>query len=283
MERPIALPPRFRLIRPLGSGARGQVVLALDSTTNREVALKLLHQPNDDVRKRFPTLRAIAQRTPGLVALDAWIDDDAHPGFTMAPAAGASLAVALRGEPAEVAVRLVLGQRVEQPRFDAPSPALLVRTRHVFGAIAVALRSLHDAGFVHGDLRPENVLVDVSAGDRTTVLDLDGARPAATRDDGLVATAWSAPELDLDERTFTPACDVYALGTLLFFVLTGDVPFSGSAHDVVLRKGTVSAPHASFLVRGIPDDLDALAAAMLERAPSRRATIPDVLRALDRA
>lgn len=289
MERPIALAPRFRLVRPLGRGARGEVLLVHDfeaisseAAQDREGALralKILHAPNPELRKRFPTLARATERSPGLVRLEEWIEAAAEgrAGLTMAVARGEPLVQALRGTETETASRLVLGQRVEHKPLAAPSAELVLRTRRVLRALARALEGLHAAGFVHGDLRPENVLVDRADGDAVTVLDLDGARPPATVDDGLVAMTWAAPELGLDPTSFSTACDVYALGTLLFQLLTGDVPFPGTAHDVVLRKSTVRAPSPSFLVPGVPPDLDALCDAMLERVPARRVTLHELL------
>jgi serine/threonine protein kinase len=280
MEPTIALVPRFRRLRPLGRGARGEVLAVWDSAVNSEVALKLLHAPSPELRKRFPSLVEATANATGLVRLGEWIADAAqgHDGLTMAVARGAPLLRALRGDEDEPASRLVLGQRVEHKPLVAPSDPLLARTRRAFRGVAIALAGLHAAGFVHGDLRPENVLVDEN--ERVTVLDVDGARPPGTVDDGLVATTWAAPELGVDPTSFSPACDVYALGTLLFAALTGDVPFPGSAHDVVLRKGTVRAPSPSFLVRGVPADLDALCDAMLERVPERRASLAKVMATL---
>ncbi|CAN5697276.1 hypothetical protein BH09MYX1_BH09MYX1_40000 [soil metagenome] len=284
MERPIALPSRFRVLGELGSGARGTVLRVLDDDHGpTPIALKILHARSDQVRTRFPSLQKAAKNSASLVELFAWIETSEWHGFTMAEHPGRSVVSALRGEEGDRATRLVLGQRVEQPQFEPPTPELLARARHVFLHLARAVECLHDAGFVHGDLRPENAVVASANEDaeaEVTLLDLDGARPPDTPGDGLVATAWAAPELGQGESVFTTACDVYSLGTILFRVLTGDVPFSGSAQDVVLRKGTVSAPPASFLVRGIPLDLDDLCGKMLERAPSRRATIADVIRVL---
>lgn len=282
MERPSALPPRFRDPRPLGVGARGRVLLVSDETRGGDdVALKIFHRKNEEVRNRFPALRAAAARSPAfgarLVRLFDWVEGDEWHGFTMATCDGEPLVQALRGPEEEAPVRLVLGQRIESPRFHAPSAHLVAKTRRVFAGLAAAVGSLHDAGFVHGDLRPENVLVDADGA--AVLLDLDAARAAGSlpSDDGLVATTWAAPELGQDDGSFGPPCDVYSLGTLLFLVLTGDVPFAGSAHDVVLRKGTVSAPRASFLVPGIPPDLDDLCARMLDRNPARRATLAEAV------
>ena len=272
MERSFSLQARFEVLGTLGRGARGAVLRVRDRARDEEVALKVLTDPSLVLRNRFPTLAAV--RHPAIVALHDWFDD--VPGFTMAIAPGLPILRALDGgESLHVEagpMRLVLGQRVESPRFRSPDAVMLARIGRAFGDVAAGLQCLHDAHFVHGDVRPENVMVREDGA--AILIDVDGARPAGTPGDGLVATTWAAPELD--GGSFTPAADVYALGTVLFQALTGDVPFGGSAHDVVLRKGTVRAPSPSFLVRGIPSALDDLCAKMLERAPARRATLSEV-------
>lgn len=211
------------------------------------------------MRAHFPTLALLSHRS--LVRILEWIDGV---GFTMDPVVGLDLLTALRGPREARVANLVLGQRVEGASFSALDRPALLRVRVLFAQIFDALSALHHAGLVHGDLRPENVLV--TDDDHAVILDLDRAAPPQhEHQDGVaVGTAtYLAPEIAEGVRTF--ASDVYAAGTLLFEALTGDTPFAGSAQEVFIRKGSVTAPRASFLVGAIPADLDELCAACLDR------------------
>jgi len=277
MESNKPLPERFRLHRPLGRGASGEVLLVGDLLRGRDVALKVVDAPDDPVlRAHFPTLARLSH--PSLVRILEWIDGV---GFTMDPVVGLDLLTALRGPAVARVQNLVLGQRVEGAAsftpLDAPS---LLRVRVLFAQIFDALSALHHAGLVHGDLRPENVLV--TDDDRAVILDLDHAAPPQheRREGVAVGTAtYLAPEIADGVRTF--ASDVYAAGTLLFEALTGDTPFAGSAQEVFIRKSTVTAPRTSFLVGAIPADLDDLCAACLDRhrevRPAAEATAQTLL------
>jgi serine/threonine protein kinase len=276
MESNKPLPERFRLHRPLGRGASGEVLLVGDLLRGRDVALKVLDDPDDPAfRAEFPTLARLSH--PSLVRVLEWIDGV---GFTMDPVVGLDLLTALRGPREKRVQTLVLGQRVEGASFTALDPPALLRLRVLFAQIFDALSALHHAGLVHGDLRPENVLV--TDDDRAVILDLDHAAPPQheRREGVAVGTAtYLAPEIADGVRTF--ASDVYAAGTLLFEALTGDTPFAGSAQEVFIRKSTVAAPRTSFLVGAIPADLDDLCAACLDRhreaRPAAQATAQRLL------
>jgi serine/threonine protein kinase len=144
----------------------------------------------------------------------------------------------------------------------------------LFAQLASALHALHAAGVVHRDVRPENVLVQ---DERVILLDLDLARRHATitEDEEIAGSpAYMAPDDEI-----AAASDWYAFGVLLFEALTGALPFSGTAHEVVIRKRTVSAPAASFVVELPPeaDDLDRLVTRLLRRVASMRPTGEEVL------
>lgn len=276
MEPNKPLPERFRWHRSLGRGASGHVALVGDLLRGRDVALKVLDHPEDPgLRAHFPTLARLSH--PSLVRILEWIDGV---GFTMDPVVGLDLLTALRGPREARVANLVLGQRVEGASFTAPDGTTLLRVRVLFAQIFDALSALHHAGLVHGDLRPENVLV--TDDDHAILLDLDRAAPPQheRREGVAVGTAtYLAPEIAEGVRTF--ASDVYAAGTLLFEALTGDTPFAGSAQEVFIRKSTVTAPRASFLVGAIPADLDDLCAACLDRhrdaRPAAHATAQKLL------
>lgn len=277
MESKKPLPERFRLHRPLGRGVSGEVLLVGDLLRGRDVALKVLDAPDDPALwAHFPTLARLSH--PSLVRILEWIEGV---GFTMDPIMGLDLLTAVRGPRETRLQNLVLGQRVEGAASFSPlnGPAL-VRVRVLFAQIFDALSALHHAGLVHGDLRPENI--HVTDDDRAVILDLDHAAPPQheRREGVAVGTAtYLAPEIAEGVRTF--ASDVYAAGTLLFEALTGDAPFAGSAQEVFIRKSTVTAPRTSFLVGGIPADLDELCAACLDRhrdaRPAAHATAESLL------
>ena len=79
----------------------------------------------------------------------------------------------------------------------------------------------------------------------------------------------------MKQRSFS-----YGAGVLFYEGLTGALPFTGSADDVVRRKGSLPAPPPAFVVPSVPDDLDRLVTAMLERDPTRRPDAPRCLLAL---
>lgn len=117
-------------------------------------------------------------------------------------------------------------------------PALALR---VARDAALLLAAAHDQGLALGDLRPEKLLLDPAAG--ATVLDLGLAR-AACLASGLAAhglafghPAYLAPEA-LDERLAapTPACDVYALGLVVYELLTGEQPFTGTVTELLAQQ-----------------------------------------------
>jgi serine/threonine protein kinase len=142
--------------------------------------------------------------------------------------------------------------------------------------LIAAVASLHDAGLVHGDIKPDNVLV--AYGGRVVLLDyglvaeaspspVEGVRTAPHGPAG--TPAYLAPEsCERDERL--PASDWYSVGLLVFEALTGTLPFTGGAAEVVIRKRSVTAPRSSAFIRNVPPDLDDLCARLLETEPSRR-------------
>ncbi len=155
--------------------------------------------------------------------------------------------------------------------------------------IADALVAAHDAGVVHRDLKPENVLVETTTPLHVRVADFgmayltDAADPKdgrLTRDGHFAGTpAYMAPE-QVTQHVVGPAADIYALGCMLFELLTGRPPFEGSAATLLAKQVYAPAPRLSELRTDAPSGLVELVDRMLAKAAAMRPTAEAVRRRL---
>ncbi len=238
---------RWRIVRPLGAGGMGLVYEAMDEEVRHSVALKTLHDVGHEalaaLKEEFRALPGVVHEN--LVGLRDLVVSDESCFFTMDLVAGVSF--------------------VEHVRANAGDFKVL---KSALAQLARGVSAIHDAGMLHNDLKPQNVLVDAQG--RVVILDfgLSGSRDAARRQRGFAGTPqFMAPEL-FTGAAATPASDWYAFGVILFEALTGALPFLGM--DALLRKTRQEAPLASTLASGLPPDLDALCASLLRRDPAQR-------------
>jgi serine/threonine protein kinase len=280
---------RHRFVRELGSGAFGTVVEVEVRATGEHVALKILDAiALPGFLDELPSLSRITH--PNLVRVFDWGVDRGIEYFTMELVHGSNLLRWVRQVDAPVPAAstaplgLLFGQTLQpfgSSAFRPPSPAALARLRRALTQVVDGVARLHEAGKVHRDLEPSNVLVEERG--RAVVLDFgmvaDAGRGAV---DALAGTpAYMAPELG-QGAVLSPASDWYSVGVMLFEALTGAPPFIGSGQEVFVRKSTLRAPRPSLLVASVPDDLDELCARLLERSASARLTDPVAIRrALD--
>jgi serine/threonine-protein kinase len=144
--------------------------------------------------------------------------------------------------------------------------------------VLLALRRAHDAGVVHRDVKPENVLLD---GDDAVLTDFGIARqlegPALTTGTGILGTpSYLAPEL-ASQRPTTPAVDVYSTGCLFYELLAGRPPFVGGPALAVLLRHVNETPARPA---DLPDRVWDLLAAMLAKEPAERPTADQAITAL---
>ncbi len=246
---------RFAVQQRLGSGAMGVVYTAFDHERQQDVALKLLHTSNASAlyrfKKEFRTLADVAH--PNLVNLYELIAEDDQWFFTMEIVDGQSFF-----------------EFVRPPATDGELD--VERLRQALRQLVAGVQALHDAGKLHRDLKPPNVLV--TAEGRVVILDFGLATELApdlqTVDSGLAGTiAYMAPEQAKSEET-TVACDWYAVGVILFEALTGRLPFTGSLYDVLLGKQQQAAPSPADLAPDLPPDLVELCDRLLAIEPEER-------------
>lgn len=246
----------YELESLLGKGGMGEVYRAHDTTRDRIVALKLLppHLAQDPVfqerfRRECKTLARLDE--PHVIPIHDFGEIDGQLFLDMRLVNGRDLRVIMRErgalEPAE-AVALI-----EQ--------------------VAAALDAAHEAGLVHRDVKPENVLV--TNADFAYLVDFGVAH--AETDTHLTRTgtaigsvAYMAPE-QFDDKPITGAADTYAMTVMLFELLTGRKPFPGESVSTI-TKGVLfdAVPVASSINPAITPAMDEVLAWGLNKSPQRR-------------
>jgi len=250
----------YRIERALGRGGMGVLYLAVEPGLERRVALKLIapEAAGDEVFwRRFSEESRIAASIE-------------HPNVVPIYAAGEE-----RGVP-YIAMRYVsgadLGKRLaREGRLEPPSAAALI------AQIGNGLDAIHAAGLVHRDVKPANVLLSGATGeDHAYITDFGVARNVAT-ESGLTQTGrfvgtldYVAPE-QISGGQVDARADVYALGCLLFKLLTGEVPFPRDGEAARLYAHLNDPPPApSLQVPAIPMALDDVVIRAMSKEPADR-------------
>jgi DNA-directed RNA polymerase subunit RPC12/RpoP/tRNA A-37 threonylcarbamoyl transferase component Bud32 len=285
------LVPGYEVLELLGRGGMGVVYKARHIKLNRLVALKMM-APNTKVDARVlerfrREAEAVAQlQHPNIVQIFEVGEFDGLPFFSLEFADGGSLDKMLDGKP-----------------LPARQAASLVRT------LAQAVQYAHERGVVHRDLKPANVLLDRKSGTtapvqgavsdasvmlmRTTLKITDfGLAKRLDTDEGqtqagaiLGTPSYMAPEqAEGKGKEAGPSVDVYALGAILFEMLTGQPPFKGSAPMQTVAQVLYSEVRSpSKLAPGVPRDLETICLKCLDKRPEKRyATAADLAADLGR-
>lgn len=233
----------YTIKRAIHRGGFGEVYYAL-SDAGKEVALKLLNN-NLDVELRGVT-QCLNLKHPNLVTIfDIRQDEDKDYWVIMEYVNGRGLYEVLRDHPRGMSVSDILGW---------------------LSGISAGLTFLHDRGIVHRDLKPANVFRDhtaVKIGDvGLSKYISESRRSAQTQSVGTVY--YMAPEVA--RGRYGREVDVYALGVMLYEMLTGNVPFEGQTTAEILMKHLTAEPDLSVL----PERLRPVIQGALEKDPDRR-------------
>ena len=251
----------YELLEEIGRGGMGVVYRARQVSLDRIVALKMLvHRPFETPelaeRLEAEARAAAGLHHPGIVAIHEFGQHDGQFFFSMEYIEGRSLADVIADSP---------GQTKD---FERAARYL----RDIAGAVHYA----HEQGILHRDLKPSNILVEVT--DAVKVTDFGLAKRIGT-DSGLTLTgqvlgspSYLSPEQAAGRRDqLSPRSDVYALGAVLFELLTGRPPFVADSFEsslVQIREN--EAPSPRLLNPRVPRDLETICLKCLEKEPERR-------------
>jgi dienelactone hydrolase len=262
-----ALAGRYRIERQLGVGAMATVFLAHDLKHDRDVALKVL---KPDLAKsltgeRFLREIAITARLnhPHILTLldSGETADGEYLYYVMPVATGESLRDHLGREGAfsiDEAVRLAID-------------------------VAEALAHAHAQGVVHRDIKPDNVVL---SGGHAIVLDFGIAKALGHARESMTLTmegtsigtpVYMAPEQATGDGDVDHRADIYAVGAMLYEMLTGVPPFAGPLHKIVADKVTTEAPSVSAKCAEAPSSLVKVVARCMSRDPAGRPQTAEAL------
>jgi serine/threonine-protein kinase len=250
--------PGYEVEAVLGHGGMGIVYKARHVKLNRPVALKMMiygacATSSEQARFQREAEAVAALHHPQIVQIFDVGEADGRPYYTMEFLEGGSLARKLAGKP--------------QPASAAASYSL---------ALAEAVQAAHDAGIVHRDLKPSNILL--TADGALKISDFGLARRLDV-DQSLTLTAanagtpsYMAPEQALGKaNAFSPAVDIYALGAMLYEMLTGRPPFRAETGAETQRQLIAKEPvPPSRLNASVPRDLETICLKCLQKEPERR-------------
>ncbi len=249
--------PGYEILEELGRGGMGVVYKARQLSLNRLVALKMVlsgaHAGAAEL-ERFRSEAEVAARVqhPNLVQIYEIGEHDGRPYFSLEFVDGGSLADAIKGRP-------------QPPLMAAQTVETLARAVH----------AAHERGIVHRDLKPANVLVTATGVLKITDFGLakrlDGTGRTATGDI-LGTPLYMAPEQAAGKvKDIGPATDVYALGVILYELLTGRPPFVAEVSIDIVRQVISDEPLSpSRLQRRLPRDLVTVCLKCLEKDPKKR-------------
>lgn len=263
---------RYRVIRLLGSGAMGAVFLAEDTQLERSVALKVPKVPKSGaenlLRRMKMEAKALAKiDNPHICKIyDFGIIDECH----------------------FIAMEYIDGEDLKSIFKRVGKQRKPIEAIQVTIQLAKALNAAHEKGVIHRDLKPENVMRKRNG--QLVIMDFGLARQVqvsanAERTQGgaiLGSAAYMSPEQASGRPELVDArSDLYALGVMLFEMLTGEWPFIGNAIEIMGQKATQKPPSPIQLNPVLPTELAQICQKMLaRRKQDRYASCEEVIAAL---
>jgi serine/threonine protein kinase len=247
----------YKIIRKLGRGSFAEVYQAEDTKLGRDVALKVPHPQllaDPDFVRRFQNDARAAARLdhPYIVTI-----------YDIGEAEGRLF----------IAMQYCIGDSLAD-RIDEGGPLSFKDAATVVAQIAEALDYAHGLGFIHRDVKPSNVFFDAQGnavlGDFGLVKSAEESVVARSSTGGIVGTlAYIAPEI-WDDQQATPATDVYALGAVLYEMLTGEALFDRTTPLAMMKAHVGPRRYPATWSEEVPTGIEKVLNRALQADPEKR-------------
>jgi hypothetical protein len=249
---------KVKLIRRLGRGGMGDVYLGEHTMLMKQVAVKLLPQDftrNEELLSRFRREAVAAARLE-------------HPNIVQVMDVGND------GPHHFIVMQYVQGKSMQDLLDEAAGPMDLKEAARINMLAAQGLQAAHDAGIVHRDVKPANVMVSDKG--EVKVMDFGLAhdqesQSLITMPGAMMGTPHFMSPEQAEGRPADNRSDIYSLGVMLYYAVTGQRPFVGESHMAVLFKHINEPPVSPRKLNPqIPDGLSKIVLKLLQKEPEKR-------------
>ncbi|MDN4494196.1 Stk1 family PASTA domain-containing Ser/Thr kinase [Ureibacillus aquaedulcis] len=247
---------RYKILDLIGGGGMSNVYLAHDMILNRDVAVKILRYDatnEEEFHRRFQreALSATSLTHPNIVSIyDVGEDQDMH----------------------YIVMEYIKGKTLKQyiNEFSPLSPA---RSVQIMKQLTSAIAHAHENHIIHRDIKPQNILVDQEGNVKVTDFGIATSLTATsyTKTNSVIGTVHYLSPEQARGGTATSQSDIYALGIVLYELLTGELPFSGeSAVSIALKHLQTETPSVRAFDASIPQSLENVVLKATAKSPLHR-------------
>ncbi|MCH7320887.1 Stk1 family PASTA domain-containing Ser/Thr kinase [Solibacillus sp. MA9] len=233
---------RYKILQLIGGGGMSNVYLAHDIILNRDVAIKILRYDlsnEEELHRRFQreALSATSLTHPNIVSIyDVGEDGDMH----------------------YIVMEYIKGKTLKQ-YIQEFSPLSSARSVHIMKQLTSAMTHAHEHGIIHRDIKPQNILMDEAGNVKITDFGIATSLNATsyTQTNSVIGTVHYLSPEQARGGLATMKSDIYALGIVLYELLTGELPFSGeSAVSIALKHLQSETPSVREFDATIPQSVE---------------------------
>lgn len=233
---------RYKILQLIGGGGMSNVYLAHDIILNRDVAIKILRYDfanEEELHRRFQreALSATSLTHPNIVSVyDVGEDGDMH----------------------YIVMEYIKGKTLKQ-YIQEFSPLSAARSIHIMKQLTSAMANAHENGIIHRDIKPQNILMDEEGNVKITDFGIATSLGATsyTQTNSVIGTVHYLSPEQARGGLATMKSDIYALGIVLYELLTGELPFSGeSAVSIALKHLQSETPSVRDFDATIPQSVE---------------------------